>query len=169
MEIIDIVPRWSGNTHDAFIWKYSSLRRLMRTMIPPNNFLLGDSGYPLEPWLLTPYLSPSSPAEEVFNQKHVKCRNIIERCFGVLKSRFRAIDQSGGILCYTPDKVCKIVIACAILHNICIKHRLKEPTNIFNDPESDSDSDSDDDDLQINLQTARQMRDRIAHQFQAQR
>lgn len=172
MQIIDIVPRWSGNSHDAFIWKNSSLRQVCRTMIPANNFLLGDSGYPLEPWLLTPYSNPSSPAEELFNQKHIKCRNVIERCFGLLKSRFRCIDQSGGILCYAPDKVCKIIIACAVLHNICIKYRLAEPTNIqsSDDTEDDDDNDPDsDDEFRVHFQTARAIRDRIAHHFQTQR
>lgn len=174
MQITDIVPRWSGNTHDAFIWKYSSLRELMRTEIPPNNFLLGDSGYPLEPWLLTPYVRPTSPSEEIFNRKHIQCRNVIERCFGLLKSRFKALHRTGGTLCYTPEKVCKIITACAVLHNICINYRLDEPVTISDNAEHDTDSDSggdddDDDDLQITLQAARQIRDRIAHQFQSQR
>ncbi len=58
-------------------------------------------------------------AEKRYNDAHAKTRNTIERTFGVLKSRMRCIDKSGGALQYSPSKVCKIIIACAILNNIC--------------------------------------------------
>ncbi|KFM67610.1 putative nuclease HARBI1, partial [Stegodyphus mimosarum] len=59
MEILDVVARWPGSTHDSFMWKRSKLGELFVSgQIPRQNFLLGDSGYPLEPWLLTPYSSP---------------------------------------------------------------------------------------------------------------
>jgi hypothetical protein len=46
----------------------------------------------------------------------MKTRNIIERSFGLLKSRFGCIDTSGGTLLYTPLKCCDIVIAVVVLH-----------------------------------------------------
>lgn len=52
-------------------------------------WLLGDSGYPLKEWLLTPFLSPSNPQEEKYNEALSKTRIVVERAFGVLKSRFR--------------------------------------------------------------------------------
>ena len=33
---------------------------------------------------------------------------------------FRCLSQSGGTLLYKPEKVCRIVVACAVLHNFCI-------------------------------------------------
>ncbi len=128
LSIMDVVARWPGSTHDSFIWRNSFLRhRLSSSHQRGDAYLLGDSGYPLEPWLLTPYAVPcSSPQEEIFNIFHTKTRSAIERCFGMLKSRFRILDNSGGILLYNPEKCCKIIIAAAILHNICIKYNVPD-------------------------------------------
>lgn len=80
----------------------------------------GDSGYPLEPWIITPYRSATErSAEARFNTKHSKTRNCIERCIGVLKARFRCL-LSSRELHYTPEKACQIMNVCCMLHNICI-------------------------------------------------
>jgi hypothetical protein len=34
-----------------------------------------------------------------------KTRSIVERSIGIWKSRFRSMDKSGGLLCYSPEKV----------------------------------------------------------------
>jgi len=73
---------------------------------------------------MTPVPAPSTPSEQAYNLAHAKSRNIIERSFGVLKSRFRCLDKSGGTLLYTPEKACKIFVAAAVLHNFCINHSL---------------------------------------------
>ncbi|KAG8180601.1 hypothetical protein JTE90_018219 [Oedothorax gibbosus] len=65
-------------------------------------------------------------------------RSTIERLNGVLKSRWRCIHQTGGCLSYTPDKVCNIVMACAVLHNVCVEYKVPLP-----DDSDDDDSDSD--------------------------
>ena len=89
-------------------------------------FLLtaGDSGYPLEPWLMTPLGTATTRQEMAYNSAHCKTRSVVERCFGVLKSRFRCLDKSGGTLLYSAEKVCKLVIATAVLHNYCISRQL---------------------------------------------
>jgi len=68
--------------------------------------------------------TPTTRAELAYNAAHMKTRNIIERCFGVLKSRFRCLDKSGGTLLYSAEKTCKIVVAAAVLHNFCITNNI---------------------------------------------
>ena len=68
-----------------------------------------------------------NPSKQPYNKRrvaHIRTRNVIERAFGVLKSRFRSLDTSGGTLMYSPRKACDITVACVILHNICISNRI---------------------------------------------
>jgi hypothetical protein len=55
-------------------------------------------------------------SRDIFNHRHAKLRNIVERTFGVLKSRFPILKGKTGIP-YPYAKQVKIVIACCILHN----------------------------------------------------
>lgn len=90
-----------------------------------NTWLIGDSGYPLQPWLMTPFNNPQrNTPESRYNEAHVQARNCIERCNGVLKSRFRCLLKE-RVLRYSPERVGKIVNACAIMHNICIAANLE--------------------------------------------
>ncbi|CAG2219617.1 HARBI1 [Mytilus edulis] len=84
----------------------------------------GDSGYALKPWMLVPFMNPSTPAEEEFNRRHCRTRVTIEQLFGIVKSRFRCIHKTGGCLCYVPAKCCRIIAAVFILHNICVDNKI---------------------------------------------
>lgn len=87
----------------------------------------------MRPWLLTPVLNPGTRQQQGYNEAHMQTRSIVERSFGLLKSRFRCIDTSGGTLLYTPKRCCDIVIAVVVLHNMCIIHRLPLPADNFED------------------------------------
>lgn len=106
MRFLNIVAKWPGGTHDAFIRSNSTLCEKFEDIHVTINdgSLLGNNGYPLRPWLLTPVLNPTSPQEVRYNEANMKTRSIIERSFGLLKSRFRCIDTSGGTLLYIPLK-----------------------------------------------------------------
>ncbi|KAJ8912730.1 hypothetical protein NQ315_012286 [Exocentrus adspersus] len=81
-------------------YKYPSqgFKILLSTII----YFSGDSGYSLLPWVLTPIegAAPGTP-ENAFNIAHVRTRNVIERCSGVLKGRFRCL-LSHRVLNYSP-------------------------------------------------------------------
>ncbi|KAH6947847.1 hypothetical protein HPB50_021832 [Hyalomma asiaticum] len=98
------------------------LREQLASQLEPGEYVLGDSGYPLEPWLLTPV--PGNPApgtpEAEYNKEHASMRNVVERCIGVLKSRFRCLQRYRALL-YKPDRAAGIVSACAALHNIALE------------------------------------------------
>lgn len=137
--------------------------------IPNGALLLGDSGYPLQPWLMTPFPNECCPSEEIFNQKHRSTRNVIERCFGVLKARFQIIGDSSGYLHYAPDKICKIIICAAVLHNICKIFNLEEPEICNYSEDNDSDNDSELHDNSADNLSAIIIRREIACRFQAAR
>ena len=84
----NIVCRWPGSVHDSFIFCNSALFQMLETS-NASGWLLGDSGYGLRQYLMTPKLNPLTQAEEKYNMAHAKTRVVIERAFGVCKSRFR--------------------------------------------------------------------------------
>ena len=106
----------------------------------------GDSGYPLEPNLLTPFGNPDNQPEERYNRCHSRTRAVIEQTFGTLKSRFRCIHKSGGTLQNEPLKCAKIAVSCMLLHNYCIQRRI--PLLVEN---VDLDDIPDADDVQVNV------------------
>ena len=73
-------PKFSGSAtgHDAFILRQSNIHHNFETG-RYNGILLGDSGYPLKPWLLTPISAPSSPAAIRYNQARKRCRSIVDK------------------------------------------------------------------------------------------
>lgn len=125
MRIRDVVAKWPATTHDSFIWMNCSLRAKFM-LEKPNGWLLGDSGYALEPWLLTPLLQAKNETEERYNSAHKKTRRTVENAIGLLKGVWLCLHSQGGDLCYKPKKVCEIVISCCILHNIRRSLKLNE-------------------------------------------
>lgn len=87
---------------------------------------IGDSGYGQQPWLMTPIAEPINEKEERYNQAHQKARHSVERCIGVLKSRFRCLCKQ-RVLMYSPSDAGAIINACAILHNIMIEENYPLP------------------------------------------
>ena len=126
-KFIDIVVKWPGSTHDAFIWRQSGINQTILCEEIPivNGWFLGDSGYPLAPNLLTPIHSPVTPGQRRYNQAFLNTRKNIECAFGIWKSRWRSMDKTGGTLCYSPERVCRLAVATMVLHNICIDHGLQ--------------------------------------------
>jgi DDE superfamily endonuclease len=79
---------------------------------------IGDKGYRATPILRTPVRQPATPQEREFNEAFIPKRLIAEHGFGEIKSVFRAVDTTGGYLCYQPKKCSQIIVTCAMLHNI---------------------------------------------------
>ncbi|XP_033957729.2 putative nuclease HARBI1 [Pseudochaenichthys georgianus] len=118
---IDTYVGWPGSVHDSRVLRHSPLYR-QALYPPPGHFILADGGYPClqHPLpLITPYKRPlQGVGPQRFNSHHSRARSIIERAFGVMKTRFRSIFLQALEVHHT--FVPQIITACAVLHNICI-------------------------------------------------
>lgn len=95
----------------------------MLSRLPNEFFLLGDSGYALRPWLLTPLGDPFEEPEKRYNRAHKSTRTIIEHVNGILKQRFRCCSKY-RVMHYHPEVASKIINTCCVLHNMCMEHKV---------------------------------------------
>ncbi|XP_053968047.1 uncharacterized protein LOC128869503 [Anastrepha ludens] len=87
LKILNVNAKFPGARHDSYIWSSSAVRMVMQRNFEIGNhnlFLIGDSGYPLEPWLMTPLTNqPEGTPKFLYNEALCKARNPVERLFGV--------------------------------------------------------------------------------------
>ncbi|XP_040211663.1 putative nuclease HARBI1 [Rana temporaria] len=124
-----------GSCHDAFILRQTALFRKFESSQMPSGWLIGDAGYPQLPWLMAPVRYPQSQAEHRYNRAHKKTRAIVECTFGLLKSRFMCLAKPGGELLYSSQKCARIILACLVLHNICLVRNESWDTSEETEPE----------------------------------
>ncbi|KAH6776950.1 hypothetical protein C2S52_007623 [Perilla frutescens var. hirtella] len=97
MEFIYVLPGWEGSAHDSHVLR-DAISRPNGFKVPKGCYYLVDAGYTNCEGFLAPYRGhnyhlkdwgevPENP-EEYYNMKHAKARNVIERCFGLLKGRW---------------------------------------------------------------------------------
>lgn len=141
LRFMNIVCKYPGSAHDSFIWKNCTIYQYFEQHTDDESprWLLGDSGYPLSSFLMTPVANPNTPAETTYNHKHCHTRNAIERAFGVWKMRFRCLHDTGGCLQSPPDGCVKVITACAVLHNLCIDNSVPAPEIDSNNPPTGGD------------------------------
>lgn len=113
-----------GSNHDSTVlrrsevWNYLNVN--FNEKFPGNTHLLGDKAYPCLPQLLTPFRDNGhlTDAQRHFNFLLSRTRNCIERAFCLLQKRFRRLKDLLDVHCL--NWIPKYVIACCVLHNICI-------------------------------------------------
>ncbi|XP_062309064.1 putative nuclease HARBI1 [Osmerus eperlanus] len=144
-------PRWQwttmassrtslpGGTHNSFVWANSAVGQKAGRGEFGRSIFLGDSGYPLRSYLVTPMINPATPQEERFNEAHTHTRTHIERVFGRWKCRYRCIHRSSGGLRLSPVKCCRGIVVTAMLHNIAVCVGADEPPPVDEDGESSED------------------------------
>ncbi|CAG4981926.1 unnamed protein product [Colias eurytheme] len=132
---MNVVARWPGSTHDATIFNNSVLRAQCDAGLFGNRWMLGDSAYPNRSHLLKPVLNPVNEAEKRYNEAHIRTRNTIERTFGVWKRRFPVVTLT---LRLSLTKAQAVIIATAVLHNICRNYNLQEFSSEVDLPPEDT-------------------------------
>jgi len=121
-----LLAGWEGTAHDGKVLR-DALSKGFK--IPPGKYYLGDAGYALKPYCLTPYhgvhyhlkefaKGKDKPRnkEELFNLRHSSLRSAIERTFGIVKKRFpilKNMDCTG----YNIRIQSRIVLCCFMVHN----------------------------------------------------
>lgn len=126
-KFVDICVGFPGSVHDTRVM-YNSPLYYRRLYPPPGYYLLGDSGYPCSVYpiaIITPFKETASrrltTMEKKFNNVHSKARTVVECAFGQLKTRWRSIFNKDLEL--RIDNSVKVIVACCVLHNICIDEK----------------------------------------------
>ncbi|KAK3104952.1 hypothetical protein FSP39_013940, partial [Pinctada imbricata] len=139
LQFIDVNVGWPGRVHDAKVLRNSSLWEAGFAKTAHGRFhLLGDAAYPLKQWLLTPYRDTGHLNHQQlrYNLHLSSKRQVIERAFALLKSRFRRLKY---LNIKSELEMCRTIICACILHNVCIL----ENDNLLDDV-IDVDSDGED-------------------------
>lgn len=137
-----------GNSHDAIIFQSTQLYSVIKefNFIPQISkevngvqvplIVLGDSAFPLLPWLMKPYTNAApTPKQYYFNYRLSRARMVTEGAFGRLKGRWRILLRK----CESKTSELTVAaLACMVLHNICIdrENTLPRKLDLTIDPTS---------------------------------
>lgn len=122
-----IWPGWEGSATDFHIFTEATTRLNTNFPHPPQGkYYVVDACYPNTRGYLAPYKGcryhlqdyrsrgQAQSPKEIFNHAHSSLRNIIEKCFGVLKARFPILKRMAP---YSLQTQVLIVVAAVTLHN----------------------------------------------------
>ena len=131
MLFMDFACGFPGAMHDGRVLRRSTIfdkaeaRQIITEPTTDSNgqeigpYLVGDSAYPMSPWLIKPYPEGTRDRDEIrFNKELSSARVKVECAFGMLKSRWRVLMKRFDS---NIEFAIKCTIACAVLHNICIR------------------------------------------------
>lgn len=132
MKFRDIVTGWPGSMSELPVLRSSGFFKMCEkgTRLNRENvklpggsevqeYVVGDAGFPLFPWLLTPYQGKNlSHAQVEFNRRLSATGVVAQRAFARLKDKWRIIHGE----MWRPDKhrLPRIILVCCLLHNIVI-------------------------------------------------
>ena len=93
MKIFSFDACWPVADHDTYVLRFSEVYEKFEAGSLPTSSLLGDSGYGLSDWLLTPYANPNVDPQERYNAAHKKALCLVERCIGICKMRWPCLTK----------------------------------------------------------------------------
>lgn len=95
-EFCYVSANWPGSIHDTRVLRNSSLFQRMQGWWRPilKGVILGNSGYPLLEWLMTPLQENNKDdTSAAYNEAHEKRRRLVENALGILKEKFPCFNQ----------------------------------------------------------------------------
>lgn len=132
MRFRNIITGWPGSMSDDTVLRSSGFFKLCEEGTCLNGkkmvlsegtevreYIVGDSGFPLLEWLITPYQGTKlSDNKSEFNKRLSATQMVARRAFVRLKEMWKIIQ---GVM-WKPDKnkLPRIILVCCILHNIVI-------------------------------------------------
>lgn len=120
---LDVFVGYCGSVHDARVLQNSPIY-YEQSYPPPGYCIIGDGGYPClsRPiCLMTPFRQPvRNHLQARYNCYLSRARCVVERSFGVLKTRWRSIFLKAleVEVKYVPE----VIVCCTVLHNICVSN-----------------------------------------------
>ncbi|KAF7826506.1 protein ALP1-like [Senna tora] len=123
---IYVLTGWEGSAADRRVQR-DVVNRPNGLKVPHGCYYLVDAGYTNDEGFLAPYRGQRYhlndwrdsrrpvTLQECFNMRHSSTRNVIERCYGMLKMRWEILRSPSF---YPVKKHNKIIIACCLLHNL---------------------------------------------------
>ncbi|XP_043469665.1 putative nuclease HARBI1 [Leptopilina heterotoma] len=123
LRFIHVFAGCCGSINDARVWEMSDIKeeseRNSETYFPGQSHILGDKIYPVHFNLLPPYKNYGQllRVQTFYNLLHARTRQVIERTFALLMSRFRRLKY---LYLQNVEYASLIILACCCLHNICI-------------------------------------------------
>ena len=151
---LSVATGFPGSLHDARMlrltdvyWAAEDENILMEptfdlggTVVRP--LIVGDTAYPNKTWLIRPFKDNGGLTRDQrnFNREVSKARIVSEHAFGMTKGRWRVLLKR---LDEDSDRIPDTIIACCVLHNICVLRG--DELDIDDSDDDDSDDDDDDD------------------------
>lgn len=119
MVFTNVLAGWPGSVHDSRVLRNSTVYNTAANKFPANTHLLGDGGYPLQTWLMTPYRNNGHLiADEIFfNTVLSSNRQTVERSIRLLKGRWRKLQHLDHL---NQKLIVLLIIGACVLHNICL-------------------------------------------------
>lgn len=131
LSFLYVLSGWEGSAADMRVLRDAIGRHGFR--VPDGRQYLVDCGYANTDKFIAPYRGVTyhipefnarrqrnryRNAKELFNHRHAKVRNCVERAFGVLKKCFQCLARPSF---YSERIQANTVIACAIIHNFLLR------------------------------------------------
>jgi hypothetical protein len=107
------------NTMVCLIWL-----KILTNLFPP--YIMGDKGYPLISWIMTPFKEEGHlfVLELLHNKKHKRGHLVMENVFNIPKKTFHELLAK---FYFSVSFLLNVFTCCHLLHNLLIFHCFKNP------------------------------------------